>query len=482
MEEVTGLIAPSNVVPSTAGFADAWRSLGRLRASRRWSIRLVRLALFAALVVVAARGVLLAVVALASPFAYKRDFLEIYVLARAITAGADPLLPLPILASRYIGVWTTAFPHPTPHPPTAGAIFAPLAWLGYRQAAVAWLAFQVASLVLSTYLLARSFGQRPSGPRLLGYCLLGLAWFPVQADLFWGNFNLVLLAPLCGIWFAVRHRRPYLAGGLLGLELLIKPVAWPVFLAFALRRDWRASGATVGIVGLGYAVVGWLVGYFRLVRYFTRVLPEVSAYYAAANPNTSLSNIGWRLFAGATNPIFTGDLRPIADPIVASPVAASVLAVALPLAATAACALIVSRWPAIEWRLALTVCLSVVVNPISWEHYEVLLIVPLAFLGWWLYQRAWPVRPTASLVVVGLLLLVPRVAGDSLALVLAGQTDLSPAAPLPAGLSLLNLGPVLTVVALAVLIVILGNQANAAEARRPLAGIVEAPAGREGLP
>ncbi len=58
---------------------------------------------------------------LVAPHVYRKDFLQEYLLARAIAEGVDPYLPIPMLADRFLGqLPVPLFPHPTPHPPTAG--------------------------------------------------------------------------------------------------------------------------------------------------------------------------------------------------------------------------------------------------------------------------------------------------------------------------------------------------------------------------
>jgi len=55
---------------------------------------------------------------------------------------------------------------------------------------------------------------------------------------------LPLLVGLVGGQVALLCGRPLLGGAMLGLTLLIKPIAWPWLIVLAWRRDFRALAAT----------------------------------------------------------------------------------------------------------------------------------------------------------------------------------------------------------------------------------------------
>src|SRR5262249_32660122 len=181
--------------------------LAFLWTSRRWWVRAVRLVGYLAVLVAAARAIAIAIVELGSSFRYQHDFVGIYVLIRAVADRSDLLLPIPDLSSRYLGVRTTLLSHPTPHPPTAGLIFAPFPLLDYQTAAAAWMVLQVGCLYLALYLLLRSLDACVPLSGVVGLGLVCLAWPPVGSDLFWGNLSLIELAVVAGAWLATRRGR-----------------------------------------------------------------------------------------------------------------------------------------------------------------------------------------------------------------------------------------------------------------------------------
>jgi len=73
------------------------------------------------------------------PYVYSKDFIQEYLSARAVLAGINPYLPLPELASKFIGpVPVPVLPHSTPHPPPAVFLGLPFGLLPYTWATALW--------------------------------------------------------------------------------------------------------------------------------------------------------------------------------------------------------------------------------------------------------------------------------------------------------------------------------------------------------
>src|SRR4051794_3064403 len=99
--------------PSTRGKHALGRLIGRAQQHR-----VARWALVLAAVWLGVAGFRSLMASLAPDWSYRKDFLAIYVLARAIGEDTDPYLPVQTLADRYLGPLPgPVFPHPTPHPP-----------------------------------------------------------------------------------------------------------------------------------------------------------------------------------------------------------------------------------------------------------------------------------------------------------------------------------------------------------------------------
>lgn len=383
---------------------------------------------------------------------YRKDFLQEYVLVRAIAAGEHLYLPLPVLAERYAGplpfeIWS----HPTPHPPSLGLLFLPLAWVDYATAARWWLGIGLVALIVGMALIGRLAMGRWSVGWTVVLAALGLVWSPVVFDLALGNLNVILFSLLVGSWWALRSGHSLIGGVILGFSLLIKQVAWPVFLLLLWRRDYRAafSALTTGLIG--YLLTGSIAGADQVIIYVREVLPQVGGWYRTAGGNFSLWTIGPRLFDGTTVPDGTNATQ--IAPLFASQPLAWLVALAVPALVLVLTGLAVRRHLQHDHAFGVAVCLSVVINPIAWEYYLVLLIIPVAQVWAWLGRYRFPVQATNLTLLVLALLLVSWENWITLAWFIA-TPFIQPGSPrlLPVLPGLLALGPTLAVASLSCLL------------------------------
>ena len=74
------------------------------------------------------------------PWIYKKDFLQGYLIAKALQTGVNPYLPVPELVERWMPENNhTGIKHPTPHPIAIGWLCYPFAWMTYETAVWLWL-------------------------------------------------------------------------------------------------------------------------------------------------------------------------------------------------------------------------------------------------------------------------------------------------------------------------------------------------------
>lgn len=393
-----------------------------------------------------------------------RDFVQEYVLVRAIAAGENPYLPLPLLVERYahgLRMPSSILHHPTPHPPTAGLLFLPLSLVDYSTAVLWWLAISLIALVAVMALLSRLVLGHWSIGWTISLTAISLIWVPIIADLSLSNLNLILTCLLVSSWFALRSGRPISAGILLGLSLLIKQIAWPVLLLLLWRRDYRSVIATVATGAIGYLLAGWVVGIDQVITYFREVLPQVGSFYQNFASNISLWTLGPRLFRGTfllANGTMLGQPVPLAPLFVSAPLA-SLVSLTVPLVVLGLTMLALRRRLQHEHAFGLAICLSVMISPIAWDHYLVLLLIPIAQVVSWLKQYHFPKHETLLAAVGMLLLLISWDDWLTLGLVLTGSPvppDSSRSLALLPGL--LTIGPMLAVVYLGWFIAWLGQR------------------------
>jgi hypothetical protein len=337
-----------------------------------------------------ARGVRLAVLAALTAFGaflltlglyprdstlYDKDFAQEYLLARAIRDGVDPYQPIQVLGARYVEIFGYFDKqHPTPHPPTVGLLALPLGLLSYPAAVRAWFGFELVCLIAALGLLVRG-AELPVRMRSVPLLAIALVpWPPLTLEIGLGQLMLPLVLALSGAQFAFLRGRMPLGGALLGLSLLIKPIAWPWLIVLAWRRDGRAVAAALAVVVAGGALSVAAIGVEHTQDYLVRVLPMMSAAFFNEVTNMSLWTVAPRL----GSPALSGVLPTIV--------------------------LLVAAWwvrgRALGLSLALMTVISLIVSPITWYFYLVLALVPLIYLVGAVWRRGVGLRAVAALLAV----------------------------------------------------------------------------------
>jgi hypothetical protein len=316
--------------------------------------------------------------------------------AYAVSIGAPEVTP----------VGGPYFVHPGP------ALVAVLALvpLGYRGAAVAWLALSLLALGVLAFGLVALLGpgERSRG-RLVAFTFLGLLlWPPTLHNLAKGQWSILLAALLTLGWRELETRREGAAGAWIGAAASLKltPVLMVGYLAIRRRRaavslvavTVAASAAALAVTGLA-GPRAWLADMSR----------NVAAWQTWTGNTASLNGFISRLLAGG----------PFARPLVDAPAAARALNLFLSLALVGWIAVVTWRTPPsprTDRALgAAWLALCVLLNPLAWTHTELLALPALALLHGL-------VRP-ATLLLALALMSVPR---HTLA-ALAGPAPVGPA-------------------------------------------------------
>jgi hypothetical protein len=352
----------------------------------RW--RLTRYILSAFVLLAAFRTLLHSVAVLDSPLVYRKDFLQDFLMARALMEGLDPYLGISQLGTLLMpDLPATIFPHPSPHPPVTLFLSLPLASLAYPQAAFVWLLVEMALLCVISWQALRILSIE--GPRIKTFAtilVLLLATQAVYTDLLQGQLSLLLLALFIFAMLAIRDRKDVLAGLWLGIAFSVKFLGLPVFLYLVLRRRWTPcliAGLTflflnlMAALAFGPQVVG---------SYYGEVAPVITPLYRGDAYNQSLFTLGERLWIG---------LVPQVQEAVRAPglFHAPVLARVTDLAVAGILVLVViglARRASEMSALALAVALSALASPVAWVH-GLVLCFPAVLLGYGLLEtRGWP--------------------------------------------------------------------------------------------
>lgn len=277
------------------------------------------------------------------------------------------------------------------HPPTSVLAAFPFAGLDFHRAFLVWNLVSLPMLAISIGLVFRELALPFGAWSILPLISLLLLCSPLWQQIHQGQWNLCLLLLITGTWAADRSGRPRLAGVLLGTATAIKLFPGFLLLYFAQRRRWATVGAGLAtlaaLTGLTLAVLG--AGTY--VAYARDVLPEVQWFRVGWNNNT-ICGFWSRLFDPEPGRVrdFSRSEPIIYDPTLSKWLTRSSIAGLLLIYARAIHRSRPGRDDDKAFSLAVTTML--LVSPIAWEHYFLLLLVPLAVL-----YLGLPRRPAARI-------------------------------------------------------------------------------------
>jgi hypothetical protein len=233
-------------------------------------------------------------------FGYTRDFLGIYVGARAVAIGSgSKLYDLQVqrsLMDAAISPYHRGKLMPFIYPAYVAQVLHPLGYLSFRTALLIWVALNFAIAVwLATrlsQLFARSLLQ---GPAIFVTCF---AWMPLQLTLFHGQLGIFPTLAIFQAVLALRSGHEWRAGwwlsaGLLKPQLILFPL-----LVFIIWRRWRTVLAFViavmGLLGISMATTGlWFAEYSRFLAVYNRGGAALSLYPEAMQ---NWRGLVWSLF------------------------------------------------------------------------------------------------------------------------------------------------------------------------------------------
>jgi hypothetical protein len=298
--------------------------------------------------------------------------------AAAIAAGAHPV--------RIVGQSPFHL-----HPPPASLPIRLLVPLGHRGAGIVWLGLSVALLGILAHVLTAIVGRwsrsPPLGRVMLFFCLV--LWPPALTNFQQGQWS-ILLATLIAVGFASWDR------GSRGRGAAWLAVATAVKLTPAALIPFIASRSRRALVA--FLVV--LLGAVLLALPFGGGLDAWTAFRRNAGINVVTWQTWWHntlSINGFVARLFVGG--PFAHPLVYAPRVAQAVTLAAAAALTSAALVVTIRrrvtedrlatedWLARQGRLAREGCvfalwniLVVVLNPLAWAHYALLLVLPIALV------------------------------------------------------------------------------------------------------
>ncbi len=259
------------------------------------------------------------------------------------------------------------------HPPSSVLLALPLARLDYPDAFLDWSLISLLALAISLWMVVRQLGVPFTAWSLTPTVTLLLVCNPFSQQMIQGQLNLVLLLLVTCVWVADRSDRPMAAGLCLGAATAIKLFPGLLFVYFLLRRRWATFAWGVAGLMLLTALTALVFGPSVYESYLRQAMPEVAVYYDKW-PNISLAGFWLKLFegrSGRTIPIWHNTVLAWSLVLVSWGVVLFALARAILLARTR---------DDNDRAFALTLTAMLLLSPITWDHYCVLLLLPMAIL------------------------------------------------------------------------------------------------------
>jgi hypothetical protein len=295
----------------------------------------------------------------------RQDFSNYYASAWAIRHGIDPYTTNLTPVGEELGLETGSMIYAA-DTPTFLLAMEPLTRLSPTAAFWIWSVLNLAALAAAMYLL---LGNRPGIPPRDVWLLAALAlmFMPVGYNFFWGQTQVLILFLMVVAMHAMETERDALAGLAIAIAGLLR--AYPLLLLgyFLFRRRWRA---------LEYGIFATLAG--ALITVICLGLQQSLSFVNGAN---------WVIRDSQTSREAVISMGPFVSRILSHLYGqppnlwirrlASSAATAFVLYITALVSMRVPARSDPEWRIySLWIVAAVMLSPLAWHHYLLLLIIP----------------------------------------------------------------------------------------------------------
>ena len=282
------------------------------------------------------------------------------------------------VASRAVGLQTTTY---YIYPPTFAVLFSPLARMKPREAYFLWRGLSVAMLLLSIYLILRSF-QLERDPSAILIATVGvLSFFPLKETLYEGQVSCLILFLWTMGFYCTRTRKTAISAACFAIGTAVKLTPAIVVPIMLLRRQWKwlfsYVVASASLLALSLWRIGWEAHWF----YISQVLPSMSAGiggYLPKSLGTVARNIYWRRVIFGPKDSWEVPL-PLDLLIRLGSVALYVLVLFYFWKKRNPNEVVLSE------ELTVAALLSLLISPLTWRHHFVLILLPLVYA--WMQSR-----------------------------------------------------------------------------------------------
>jgi hypothetical protein len=305
------------------------------------------------------------------------DFHQEWLSARNFAEGGRVYENQRVLVAKYLNAppeIAQSFLPWNAHPPPSAVLALPLGRCSYSQAQLLWNLANLPLLALTLVVIIRELRVPFAAPSVFPLGILLVGWHSLYSQIQHAQLNILLMTCVTLTWALARNGRSWAAGAALGVAAAIKLFPAFLFLYFLATRNLRAliAGALVILLLNGVTVV--ILGFEDILTYIRDVIPSL-ANYQSSRQNVSLAGFWLRIFQPHPNEhiqaLYPNKMLGVLFSY------GSRIALAGLVAWTTA----IARTPGERDRaFALAVLALLLVSPIAWPHYFLILSMPLAWL------------------------------------------------------------------------------------------------------
>lgn len=307
-----------------------------------------------------------------------QDYIQDYLMARAIWNNDNPYRPISDLASRYgFANSESVLINPSPHPPILALIVFPFSFFPFEVACSCWFILELACLWFSFYLLFKIQNLKRAGVMASVVSLLALTSAPVVTELLNGQWGLILLLIVTISYWCFLKKKEMMCGILIGAAICIKLFLLPFLLFFLSKKKWKVMGSFFFTAGILNLVTG-IVCKVHLASYnYRQAVSQSFQMYRQSFFNFSIWTLGWRIFEGTG---FKSTNLKDCLPLIYHPQWAHPFSLLVVLSVFVLLFLPTLRSISLEKTYNIYIVLSLLCCPILWSHYLVLSLFPITML------------------------------------------------------------------------------------------------------
>ncbi len=301
------------------------------------------------------------------PLAHRLDFANYYDCALAMRQGLDPYtIDLTAIGNR-LGLETGPLIHAA-DTPLFLLCFEPLTLFPPATAFWIWTALNLVALAVAIGLLVRRPDLDSATAWLLGALIL--TYYPVGWNFFWGQTQVLILMLLTLAMRAMDDEREGAAGLFVAIAGMLRAFPFLLLVYFALRRKWKALEFAIGGIVAGGLITVAFLGFARCFSFIHGALwvsnMDRMNFPFVISVAPFVSRMFWALFGSTPGPVADSIRR-----------AAIVAVDAIILGMTIRATLAASGRRDYYYRIySLWIVTALLLSPIAWHHYLVLLVIP----------------------------------------------------------------------------------------------------------